>query len=139
MPSSTALYVPRAIPLYFNRLRATLALFGLLACSSCAAQQGDPLEQYLLGVRDGIAEAQHEYPSALIPPDVYVDMTTVGDELGACKAIAGKRVVYLYVASILKRTRSTQEARLKIAQVLTHELAHAALTCSDADHSRIHE
>lgn len=101
---------------------------GALCALSCASQQGDPLEQYLLGVRDAVAEA---------PPDIYVDLTTRGDELGSCRVIAGRRVVYLYVASILKRTRSTAEARLKIAEVLAHELSHAALTCSDADHSTL--
>lgn len=110
---------------------------GALCALSCASQQGDPLEQYLLGVRDAVAEAQANHPNSLAPPDIYVDLTTRGDELGSCRVIAGRRVVYLYVASILKRTRSTAEARLKIAEVLAHELSHAALTCSDADHSTL--
>jgi hypothetical protein len=108
-----------------------------LALSACAAQQGDPLEQYLLGVRDAVAEAQASHPSPLAPPDIYVDLTTRGDELGACRVIAGRRVVYLYVASILRRVHTTAEARLRIAEVLARELGNAALACSDADHGQL--
>lgn len=117
--------------------RRIFSCIALLALTSCASLQGDPLEAYLLGVNDGIREAQANHPSSLAPPDVYVDMTTRGEELGSCRVIADRRVVYLYVASILGRVRNATEARLKIAEVLAHELGHAALTCSDADHSEL--
>lgn len=110
-------------------------LAAAIALTSCAAQQGDPLEQYLLGVRDGIAEAQMRHPSTQAPPDVYVDLSTRGSRLGSCRIVAGRRVVTLYVAAIIQQTRSTREARLRIGEVLAHELIHAGLTCSDADHT----
>jgi hypothetical protein len=42
--------------------------------------------------------------------------------------------VYLHFGKILENTNSVQEARELIAEVLTHELGHARLSCSDDDH-----
>jgi len=55
-------------------------------------------------------------------------------ELGQCRRIAGEAIVYLHVGVIADRAKDALEARALIADVLAHELGHAELTCSDADH-----
>jgi hypothetical protein len=68
-------------------------------------------------------------------PTIVVTWDKDQDELGQCRRIAGVPIIYLNVGTIVESTDSPEQARQLISEVLTHELGHARLTCSDADHA----
>lgn len=112
---------------------------GLLAASvmtwltACApAQKQSPVSEYVAGIKDAIDSAQPERV-----PTLVVTWDPAEIELGQCRRVAGQPVVYLHVGRILDSANTVEEARALIAEVLVHELAHARLTCTDADHTQL--
>lgn len=104
-------------------------LFGLLLAG--CAHAPSPLSEYVAGAVDAVKQTGLQQP-----PDIYVSWEQTGS-MGSCKTIAGRRIVYIRPHVILRAARTTQEARSLITDVLAHELAHAALSCSDTDHQVI--
>lgn len=118
-------------------VRQAIATFlGLTLIYGCAALGGQhsPMGEYLMGVEDAVLENQMAYPHVGPPPIIVVDFETLDQGLGKCSVIEGDKYIYVYIAAIMKQAKSVREGRLLIAEVLSHELGHAALTCSDADH-----
>lgn len=117
-----------------------------LAClllAGCYGQQNDPLEQYLLGVRDGLAEARFPCaeaedatctPYSGSPPEVLVSWREDDGPLGTCRRVDGIPLVTIYPRRIIRQAQDVAHGRLLIGQVVAHELQHARLTCTDADH-----
>jgi hypothetical protein len=103
---------------------ASLLLF---ACSS--APKSDPMAEYIEGVKLATIRMEpNEMPMMVLTWDIDQH------NLGQCRRVAGQPVVYLHLGKILEATKNVEEARELIAEVLTHELGHARLTCSDDDH-----
>jgi hypothetical protein len=113
---------------------ASLALVvPFLLMAGCApALKQSPVSEYVAGIKDAIDSAQ---PQRI--PTLVVTWGAAEVELGQCKRIAGQTVVYLNVGKITDSVGTVEEARALIAEVLLHELAHARLTCSDADHAHL--
>jgi hypothetical protein len=112
-----------------RRLFTALTLtFVVDACSP--TQMQSPISEYVAGIKDAIDTAQ---PDRL--PTLVVTWDPGEAELGQCKRIAGEPVVYLHVGRILDSSDTVEQTRALIAEVLVHELAHARLTCTDADHA----
>lgn len=111
---------------------------------SCASQQGDPLEQYMLGIRDGIAEAQllacvHSDAACELyngpPPGIFLSWDSGPGPLGKCSKVSGVHVITIYPRRIFKGVESIGERRIRLAKVVAHELQHARLTCGEEDHA----
>jgi hypothetical protein len=113
-----------------GRLVPLLLVVVTSACGGAPKQS--PLSEYVAGIQDAIVSTQPERVPTLV---VTWDPGEV--ELGQCKRIAGQPVVYLHIGKILDSANTVEEARTLIAEVLVHELAHARLTCSDADHAQL--
>jgi hypothetical protein len=101
--------------------------------TGCAAQpRQSPISEYVAGIKDAIDSS----PPARLPT-LVVTWDPAEVELGQCRRIAGQIVVYLHVGRILESAATVAEARSLITEVLVHELAHARLTCTDADHAHL--
>jgi hypothetical protein len=103
-----------------------------LAISCAATPTQSPISEYVAGIKDAIDSSQ---PERL--PTLVVTWDAAEAELGQCRRIAGQTVVYLHVGRILESAATVAEARSLITEVLVHELAHARLTCTDADHAHL--
>jgi hypothetical protein len=122
----------------------SILVFCALALAGCYGQQNDPLEQYLLGVRDGLAEARFPCaeaedatcePYSGSPPEVLVSWREDDGPLGTCRRVDGIPLVTIYPLRIIRQAQDVAQGRLLIGQVVAHELQHARLTCTDADHA----
>lgn len=116
----------------WRRGRLMPLIFAVVTTACGAAPRQSPLSEYVAGIQDAIASTQPERVPTLV---VTWDPGEV--ELGQCKRIAGQPVVYLHIGRILDSANTVEEARTLISEVLVHELAHARLTCSDADHAQL--
>ncbi|HET9929092.1 MAG TPA: hypothetical protein VFQ35_00310 [Polyangiaceae bacterium] len=105
-------------------------LLTALFCIACTKETvRSPTAEYLSGIQEAIERMQ---PTRM--PTLIVTFDKDALEMGQCRRIAGETIVYLHLGAIADRTSSPTEARALIAEVLAHELGHAELTCSDADH-----
>lgn len=109
---------------------ARLACAALL-CFACGHQtERSATAEYLAGIQEAI---ERMHPKRM--PTLIVTFDADALEFGQCRRIAGEAIVYLHLGVIADRTNSPTEARALISEVLAHELGHAELTCSDADHA----
>jgi hypothetical protein len=125
------------VKLFCRCVRQTLLAFCAVAfIYGCAAlsEQHSPVGEYLMGVEDALLEHAHNHPDGSLPPTIIVDFNPEAKDFGACSTVAGVRYITIYVGAIMKHARTPREGRLLIAEVLAHELGHAALTCTDQDH-----
>lgn len=101
-------------------------------CLACTRKESarSPTAEYWAGIQEGIERMQ---PTHM--PTIIVTFDKDALDMGQCRRIAGETIVYLHLAAIADRTSSPAEARALIAEVVAHELGHAELTCSDADHA----
>jgi hypothetical protein len=115
---------------------ALVAFVTITLFYGCAALGGQhsPTGEYLMGVEDALLEHQFKNPGASTPPILLIDFVSRSPVLGKCSTAAGVRYLTIYVGEINRRARDPQHGRLLLAEVLTHELAHGALSCTDADH-----
>lgn len=110
--------------------KAALA-FAWSLCIACGQKPArSATAEYLAGIEEAIERMQPKRMPTLI---VTFDKDEL--EMGQCRRIAGQPFVYLHLGAIADRAGSPIEARALIAEVLAHELGHAELTCSDADHA----
>ena len=110
--------------------KATLVLAFSVGLGCGHAPPRSPTAEYLAGIEEAIERMQPKHMPTLI---VTFDKDEL--EMGQCRRIAGQAFVYLHLGVITDRVDSPLEARALIAEVLAHELGHAELTCSDADHA----
>lgn len=111
------------------------ALLAALALTcACASTHDHPIryDAYLAGIGDGLRRARAEQP-----PRIEVSWTRGHRYLGTCRMVEGVPVIQINVADILDQSGSDIDAREQIARVTEHEVLHARLTCSDADHPAI--
>jgi len=111
-------------------LAAAVLASVLTGCAASPTQS--PISEYVAGIKDAIDSSQPERV-----PTLVVTWDPAEAELGQCRRIAGQTVIYLHVGRILDSAATVAEARSLITEVLVHELAHARLTCTDADHARL--
>ena len=110
--------------------RSYAAIITLLLVSACApAKTTNPMAEYFEGIKRAASPLD---PKKM--PTMVLTWDSDQPDLGQCRRVAGEPVVYLHMGKILESARSVQEAEDLIAEVLTHELGHARLTCSDDDH-----
>jgi hypothetical protein len=109
---------------------ARAALLALVLPGCAQRNIKNPLTEYLAGMSDAVERVQPAHVPTLI-----MTWDLQRNELGQCKRIDGEPVIYVHVGRIREQTRSVEEARELIAEVLAHELGHAQLTCSDRDHA----
>jgi hypothetical protein len=102
----------------------------LLLCASCATQTATG--EYLRGVEEGIAAAH-----IARPPTVVIDWTRHPGPLGTCRETEVGRVITIFAGRILEQADTVQSARRLFAEVVAHELTHAALSCSARDHEEM--
>ncbi|HET9954988.1 MAG TPA: hypothetical protein VFQ61_10815 [Polyangiaceae bacterium] len=88
--------------------------------------------EYLGGIQDALSATQPR-----ILPTLIITWEADEPDLGQCKRVSGEVVIYLHMGRILQAARSESEVRPLVAEVLSHELAHANMTCTDADHYRM--
>lgn len=103
-----------------------------LTCACAPATSGIRYDHYLAGIGDGLRRANTD-----APPRIEVSWTRGHRHLGTCRMVEGVPVVQINVADILDQSESLADAREQIARVTEHEVLHARLTCSDADHPAI--
>lgn len=119
-------------------MRTALALWAAVTDASwllfgcTGAQPANPIAEYLRGVEDAVRQAAPERM-----PTIVVTWNEDAPGFGACRIVAGERLVYVHAGRILRVARTVEEARSLITDVLVHELGHAALSCSDADHQEL--
>ncbi|MGC4087792.1 MAG: hypothetical protein QM756_07825 [Polyangiaceae bacterium] len=105
-------------------------LSGATACQQPPARS--VTAEYLAGMEDAIQRMQ---PRQL--PTIIVTWSKDALELGQCRRIAGEAIIYLHLGVIADRAQSADQVRALTAEVLAHELGHAELSCTDADHAAL--